>query len=339
MTFGLLAVAAVLWSWPMSSIQAQAGLIIVEGRVLNATSEGGSVEGTVVVLHRETSSVHDHVKARVDAEGQFVFEAIEVDSQATYGVSVTYQGGLFGVDLDLTMEGLTPIILIVYDVKQGDEMLSVSASSLLFAQIDPTSQRVAALEIVKIVNRSDRAYIPGPEPMDVLRFGLPPGAQGLSVETRLPGADFIQVDRGFALVATVPPGEHEVLFRYSFPYSDTEVVLDKSFRYGAGSLRILAPEGLLELSSLDLDGSETVNIGGRRYGLLQATELARGANVSLELTELNVSTPDNSLVYRVWRTRLKDIAPVVLGVFMAMVIAYAFVSKPRRQGDTEDPVG
>jgi hypothetical protein len=329
----------VLWTWHVPAIHAQAGPVTIEGQVVNATPDGGSVEGTVVVLHREAPSVHDHVETLVDSDGQFGFEAIEVDDQATYGVSVTYQGALFGVDLDLTAGDPAPVTLTVYDAMQGDEVLSVSSASLLFAQTDVPSQRVVVLEIVKIVNRSDRAYAPGPEPMDLLRFGLPPGAQGLSVDTQLAGADFIQVDRGFALVATVPPGEYEVLFRYSFPYSGTEATVIKSFRYGAEHLRVLAPEGLMQLSSPDLDGPETVDIGGRRYGLLQATGLPRGASVSLELTGLTVSTLADRIGDRIGGTRFEYVAPIGLGVFMAMLIAYALVSRLRRRGGADDPVG
>lgn len=337
--FLILAGALLLWTWHVPAIQAQAGPVTIEGQVVNATPDGGSVEGTVVVLHREGPSVHDHLEALADPDGRFAFEAVEVDGQATYGVSVTYQGALFGVDLDLTSGDPAPVTLTVYDAMQGDEAISVSSASLLFAQIDVPSQRVVALEIVKIANRSDRAYFPGPEPMDLLRFGLPTGAQELTVDTRLAGADFIQIDRGFGLVATVPPGEHEVLFTYSFPYSGAEAVVDKSLRYGAELLRVLAPEGLLRISSPHMDGPETVDIGGRRYSLLQATGLPRGASVSLELTGLTVSTLADRLGDRVGGTRFEYVAPVGLGVFMAMLIAYALGSRLRRRGDVDDALG
>ncbi len=335
----LLLSALVLWAGSVPAIQAQAGSVTIEGQVVNATPDGGSVEGSVVVLHRESPSVHDHVETVVSSNGEFAFEAVDVDDQATYGVSVTYQGALFGVDLDLTAGNPAPFTLTVYDAMQGDEVISVSSASLLFAQADAPSQRVVALEIVKIANSSDRAYVPGPETMDVLRFGLPAGAEGLSVETRLAGAEFIQVDRGFALVATVPPGKHEILIGYSFPYSGTEVVVNKSLRYGAGLLRVLAPEGLLQLSSPDLDGPEMVDIGDRRYGLLQATGLPRGAGVSLELTGLSVPTLADRLGDRIGGTRFEYVAPVALGVFMAMLITYALVSRPRRRGEADDAVG
>ena len=57
----LLLSALVLWAGSVPAIQAQAGSVTIEGQVVNATPDGGSVEGSVVVLHRESPSVHDHV--------------------------------------------------------------------------------------------------------------------------------------------------------------------------------------------------------------------------------------------------------------------------------------
>ena len=65
-----------------------------------------------------------------------------------------------------------------------------------------------ALEIVNVVNIGDRTYVPGPEPMNLLRFGLPAGSSELQIDTQLIAADALQVDRGFALTANVPPVEH-----------------------------------------------------------------------------------------------------------------------------------
>ena len=324
--------AGMLAAWALQApvIWAQYGPATIEGQVVNGTPGGGSVEGSVVVLHRESPSVHDHLETVVDRQGRFAFEDVEVDGEAMYGVSVTYEGGLFGVDLLDPTVG-EPVTLMVYDAIQDDDVLSVSSASLLFAQTDASSQSVVALEIVKVVNSSDRAYVPGPQPMDVLRFGLPPGSEGLSVQTPLAGADFIQVDRGFALVATVPPGEHEVMFRYSFPYTSDEIAITKSFRYGAGNLRVLAPEGLLDISSLELGGPETVDIGGRAYRLLQASGLDRGARVSVELTELTVATLSDRVGGRIGETRFEYVAPIALAVFMAIVIAYAIGSRRGRQ--------
>jgi hypothetical protein len=180
------------------------------------------------------------------------------------------------------------------------------------------------LEIARIVNTSDRTYVPGPEPMKLLRFGLPTGARDLQVDTGLPGADFIQVDLGFALAASVPPGEHEVMYTYRFPYSGTEASYTKSFIYGVEHLRALAPKGEMTLSSDMLGGAGDVVIGGQTYQLLEASDLPRGTRISLRLDGF----PRPSLAQRFDRRfddiRFEYVGPVGLGLFMVALIGLVF---------------
>ena len=146
---------------------------------------------------------------------------------------------------------------------------------MLLAAVDAESQTLWALEIFEVVNDTDTTYVPGPEPMSLLRFGLPPGASDLEVNTRLLGADAIQVDRGFAVTSSVPPGAHEVMYAYSFPYTGDEMELSRSFPFGAAGLRFLAAPDVATIVSGDLEGPETVEVGGRSLQLLSPAPACR----------------------------------------------------------------
>ena len=330
----LLALVGAVWYAPVTL--AQQPPLEVQGQVTNATQGARSVSGVTVVLHQESPTASQTQETTTDEEGRFSFEGVVFDPDSIYGVSVRFQGALYVQDIDLSSGSPPPLSLTVYDTSDDDGVLSASSASVLFAWADKSAQVVSALEIVKIVNGSDRTYVPGPEPMNLLRFGLPPGAQGLQVDTALAGADFVQVDRGFALLASVPPGEHEVLYAYEFPYSGTEVTFIKSLAYGAESLRVLAPEEVMGLSSGQLGNPEPVTIGGRLYQLLEATDLPRGARIPLRLDGL----PEPSLGERIGQgfddIRFEYAAPVGLGLFMAMLIAYALwrraTERRRRDG-------
>ena len=324
----------VVWMWATSTAQAQDQSILIEGQVTNGTTDGDGAGGLTVLLHQESTTIHNHLETSTDADGRFRLEGIVFDPTVAYGVSVRYQGGLYGIDLDLSAGSPSPVSLTVYEATSGDEMLSMPSASVLFAHADKSTQMVSVLEIIRIANNSDRAYVPGPQPMDLLRFGLPPDAQGLQVDTHLPGADFIQVDRGFALIASVPPGDHEVMFTYQFPYSGTEVVFSKSFNYGAEHLRVLVPDGVLTLSSELLGAPESADIGGRSYQLIQASDLPRGARISLELHGLPQPSLTESLDRRLEGIHFEYAAPVGLGLLMVLLIAYAFKrrSNERRTG-------
>ena len=327
----LLATLTALLAAP--AVHAQAQETSIEGQVVNATPGGGGVEGLTVLLHQ-----HDQggvpvatVEATTDDQGWFRFDAVEYDPTFAYGISLTYQDAIYVLNVDLSNGDPGPITLEVYDSSDDEDALSASLASVLFAWADSADQTVSTLEIVKIVNRSDHTYVPGSGVMGFLRFGLPPGAQGLRVDTALPGADFIQVDEGFALLASVPPGEHEVMYTYRFPYSGTAVEFTKSLRYGADLLRVLAPVEALSLSGRELGEAETVTIGERRYRLLQTTGLPKGAQFSVQLDELPEALPGQQTGgvvpqsdRRLNEVRFEYVAPVALGMLMASLIGFVF---------------
>ena len=319
-----------------SSAFAQQTPITVEGRVTNGTSGGGVASGLTVISHEESATRHEDREAITDSAGRFRFDGVEYDASLAYGLSVTYQGALYGVDVDLSAGSPPPVEIVVYEATSDDDALSAVSASVLYASADESTRLVAVLEIIQLVNGSDRTYVPGTQPMDLVRFGLPPGAGGLRVDTRLPGADFVQVDRGFALIANIPPGEHEILYTYEFPYSGRAFEYGKSFNYGADRLRVLAPVDVLRITSGRLGASKTTLIGQRAYHLLEATGIERGASIDLLLEDL----PQPGLAGRVRQqldgVRFELAAPVALGVLMAGVIGYALWRRSRERDEAVD---
>ena len=343
---GLLAWCAFAgWPWAAPTAQAQAPPITVEGQIANGTAGADDIEGLTVVFHQHLGAVQDDLEAVSDAEGRFLFEGISFDPEIAYGVSVTYIGVLYGVDLDLSGGSPPFVLLTVYEPADSPEILSVSSASVLFLEPEEPGRGVSTLEITRIVNSSDRSFVPGTQPMDLLRFGLPPGAQDLQVETALPEADYVQVDRGFAILSSVPPGEHEVMFTYRFPYTGTGATFTKSLPFGAESLRALAPLGVVELSSAELGNPRRTTVGETSYQLLEASGLPRGATVTLTLgglpESLTVTGTSVDLEGPPRGIRFEYMGPVALGLVMVAVITFAltrrYVRKREGAGDVAGP--
>ena len=320
----LLCAAAV----PGSTVLAQQESLLIEGRIANGTPGGGAVEGLIVTLHQHTVELDDDLTYPADADGAFRFENVQYDSETAYGVSVDYQGALYGVDLDLTAGAPEPIELTIYEGTDDESVISAPVVSLLLAEVDADSQTILGMEISRIMNSADQTYVPGPEPMKLLRFGLPQGTQGLQVDTDLIAANVIQVDRGFGLSTSVPPGEHEVMFSYDFPYSNETLELSKSFPYGADQFRILVPTEGIEIDGEAFGQPEAVSVGGLQYLLFTADDIPRGERIALELRGLpQVGTIDrlgNSLSDLRWEL----MAPALLALLMVILIAFAV----RRRG-------
>ena len=292
---------------------------VVEGRVVNGTAGATLEPGLVVVLHADAVTPVEVGETIAGPEGLFRFEGIAYDPSARYALSVTYRGVFYGIALDLSDESPSPVELTVYETVDDLSVLSVTSASVLLFQSDAAEQTLWSLEILNIANASDRTYVPGGGPMGLLRFGLPNGAMELSVDTALPG-DALQVDLGFALTASVPPGDHQLMYSYMFPYEGTEAALRKSYPYGAGNLRVLTPVDVARLDSDDLGAEEEVTIGERPYHLMTAADLPRGARVTVNIRGLSVPSVRERVSGKAREVPFEYAAAVVLGLAMVFLI-------------------
>ena len=301
----------------------------IEGRIVNGTEGGGSVEGVRVVLVEKAPAAQETSSTAADADGRFRFDDVVYDPQTLYGLTVQRLGVVYGGPLDLS-SGPPPLVEItVYDAASNEANIAVGSSSLLIAGVDPGTRTVSVLEIVTLRNDGDVAYVPGPDPMSLLRFSLPTGATELAVDTSLLAADFVQVDRGFALTVGVPPGTHEIMFGYRFPYSGSETSFVKTFRYGADEVRVLAPEGVAELSVDGLGASGTAAIGERSYTVYEGSA-PRGERVSVSLGALPQPSVGQRVANAFDGVRLEYVSPAGLGALMVGVVIFVLWRRPSR---------
>jgi len=325
------ALAIVLVAVPPVVAQEPSGSITVSGRVINGTADGGGVDGLAVVFHHNTALELGEDGAVVGPDGEFAFTGITYDADTAYGVSVVYRGALYGVNLDLSQGGPAEIELAIYEPIRSDEVLRAELVSVLISVIDPATQTLSVLEIVRLVNDTDLAYVPGPEPMQIIRFGLPDGAVNLQVDTSLIAADVFQVDRGFGVSASVPPGAHEVLFSYQIEYSGSTEELVRNLRYGADLLRVVIPQTLAGLIDPSIGAPAVVDIGEQPYNVLEVEGVPKNHELRFTLTELPVAGFGDRLVNRLKAVRWELAAPVALAVIVVAAAAFA-LWRNRRAG-------
>ena len=331
----LLAICALLLTTAAERATAQQPPVTVSGRIINATT-AAAVPGLTVTLHMQTAQNQDSLAAVTDAQGRFRFADIIADPAVVYAVSARYQDALYGAQINLRDGAPPPLTIQVYDAAYDLDVIRVDSSSLLFADTDRATQTIAALEIVKVVNDSDHTFVPGSQgPMSLLRFGLPPGSQDLQVDTRLLGADVVQVDRGFAVLGSVPPGAHDIMFTYTFPYDGAETTISKSFPFGANSLRVLSPQETLAIHSADIGAAHPVSIGERPYRLIEAADIRRGARISLRLTDLPRATLTDRATATLTAIPYQYTAPAILTLFLTALIIFALV-RPRHPSNAQD---
>ena len=289
----------------------------VNGKIKNGTSNGEVPAGLSVALHSEhLEKGAGMFHTFTEADGSFEFPSIEVEEDTLYGVSVIHQGATYTQNVNPS-DG-APVEIEVFDAVDSDDVVAGFNASVLFTNVDPMTRRVSIMEMITLINESRLTYVPAGGPMDLLRFGLPAGADQLIVDTNLPGADWIQVDRGFALIASVPPGKHEVMYVYSVPYENSFLEYEKTWQYGTSSLRVVSEEDLVDFQTdLGVD-YQSVEIGGIDYRVQEAPDIQRGLKTMFRLTDLPAPTFRQSLSQGYNSMRYEFVGPVSLAILLSV---------------------
>ena len=268
------------------SLLADTPLEEIKGIVVNDTT-GQPITATTITLYIEQLNKDSEVfYATTDNIGSFIFENIEIKEDALYWLSIFYQGIGYTELFDVVSDNKN-LVLKVYDTTTSDEAISIYNSSILFSDVDHLNRELSIIEMITLQNTSNLTYVQGSGPMDLLRFGLPEGAIDLIIDTEIANADWVQIDKGFALLASVKPGKHELLYAYKIPYSGSSTSFVKNWRYGSNNLRIVAPENLLQIKTNITGDFELLNLEGMNYEVQEAKDIKRMEKIHLEI-ELNI---------------------------------------------------
>ena len=302
----------------------------ISGRVVNGTSDGVDPPNLQVTLHviSEGQEV-DITTARTDSDGQFQFQEVEVDEGATYALTSSYQDVLYSKRLD-PLAMAEPVVLLVYETTTSLEAIHVDTDALLLGGADPSERTLSAFEVVSLVNSGDHTFVPNlaqPGSMNFLRFSLPSGATDLDVASDLPGAQIVNVGTGFALMAPVTPGSHQVTYAYRTPYKGNRLELARSFPMGAESFRLLMEDGLGVLrNSSFLTQMPPASRDGKSYRVWGASQLNPGVGLTVEVGDL----PQPALLRRVGDALtdgpyLRIGIPTAVGLALVVLLLYALV--------------
>ena len=318
---------------------------VISGSVVNLTASGASVGGTEVRLFvfRNQAQQAERITS-VAADGSYRFEGVETATGYSYQVVATYGDLPYGTGA-LTFaadEREKSAKIEVYESTLENPGIYAAAASLIIAGVDPDTASILALEIIELVNPSDRAYRPlpgGPQgPMGLVRFSLPPGATDLTAHLGMAQGDVIQVDRGFATLAPLLPGSREFMYAYRFPYAEGKATFSKNLLFGAKIFTLLAVEGTGQVASPQLAPQERAEIQGNRYSHLQGSELAPGTAVEIFLSSLPQSTkatlPFSQLPSIAWAG-----AGIALAVAVVAVVGWRANSAASRLGESPPETG
>ena len=293
-----------------------AGPITVSGKVTNMSQNGDPLDGLSVVLHENSADILGETEYKLSENNEFIFENIIYDPNKQYGVSIIFKGALYGLNLDLSLGSISDLEIEVFEPIRSDELLKASLVSILINSVNVETKSISVLEIIKLVNDSDLTYVPGPAPMQLLRFSLPEGAYNLMIDSSLLGAEIFQVDKGFGLSASLIPGEHDIFFSYDMPYDSKTYQISKNLRYGAEILRVVAAVDLVSLGETSHGDFEESLIGERKYNVLEVANIVKEEGLLVTLEDLPIPSAPQRFSTAFKSIRWELAVPVALGIIV-----------------------
>ena len=334
--FSLVALAAVpaLMAMGVGTSNAQES-ITVQGEVINGTGGAGPFEAglpVLLLLSAEGGGLAATGQTTTDAAGRFRFDPVDLLEKGTYSLGVEYAGVLYRTSLT-AQDAAKELQLTVYETTEDVSVVAVTRQVMVLSDVDKDSRQVAATELVRLVNRSDRTLLPAPLEsgrMSFLRFSLPSQASELIVQSDLPPGDIISVGTGFALTSPVFPGDHAVEFSYLFPYNGDRVSYRQNLLQGAEIYQVLVPERLPGIQVTGLEPIALVNIQGSVFRAWEGRNFPRGEGPAIELVHLAqpglLTRVENSFTNStLWR----NVIPIAAAAALAFLLFLGAFRTPR----------
>jgi hypothetical protein len=211
-----------------------------------------------------------------------------------YVLGIDYGGALYAERFDQPAADASVVVkdLTVYDGSTVDPGIQFEQVAILVSAMDGSQGVISVVEIHRLDNPTDRTFAPsagGPGgAAGLLVFPLPPSAFDLRADVGLDPARLIQIDRGFASLAPIPPGRTEIGFSYKFPYVDTSFQYTRTVRYPTSRISVLVPQDGPGVDSDRLVPGDATSFGGRAYRSLAGGPFSPGQTVLVSLTSLSV---------------------------------------------------
>ena len=307
------------WSIQVDFLYAEQTTIDIRGEIVNSTQEVGVGEMVSVALHINTLDSEPQTQHTfTNSNSSFLFEGVPYSQDKLYGVSTIYKGAVYVSNISIESGIAKPALLSVYDTSTEDDMIFLSKGSFSVTGIDSLNQKISILELATISNRSKLTYVQGSGPMDLIRFGIPEGAINFVFDSLIPAAEYIQVDKGFALIAAISPGDHEVMYSYDISYESQQAEILKTWRYGAQRASILFPHDSVDIRT-DFEIKTQETIAGTLYTIYESKNISKGSQTKMIFSGLPTSKFVERISNEFGSIRYEYAGPVGLLLFLVSI--------------------
>ena len=311
----------------------------VSGIVQNGTAGGGSVAGITVSLQRYVNGAfQDQTDVRADAAGRFTFTGVVIDPAAQY-LPIAHYANVDYAGKPVALSGGTPTAsddVTVYETTAKDPDLRLQNANLILGAVDRAGQRLQFLEILTLVNPSDRTFVPSASgqgmPADLVRLALPADAADVTITDGLDPQKIIEVDGGIASTGPVLPGAQTVSFSFDVPYQGSTFSYAWRLVYPTGSVRLLSPDSGPVLSAPGMTAQPSFQESGHTFRVLASGAVTAGGMVTVDVGGLPARTWWQSLRAAFPTAGLPPMTALVAAALAALLpVLYLWRHPPVRQ--------
>ena len=269
------------------------------GQLLDGTKSNTPVVGQSVTLQiAQGGNARDLTSVKTDAHGTFAFNGLATDKTLNYALFTSYQGAQYYTDLiNLSSKPVQQINLTAYDATTSSAKIAIVQATVLLHQPDAQAGVLSISEVVFFKNLGTYTYVGSLDASkgkpNALLFTLPPGARNVSLSKGFDGYQAIQVDRGFASNAALPPGTSQFIFSFELPYTTSNYNFSYEIIYPTVQLSLLVPPDL-NVNSSTLTSAGLITADQHPYRLFQGKDLLAGTHIQAQLQGLPVPQSQSS---------------------------------------------
>jgi hypothetical protein len=271
----------------------------IYGQLLDGTKNNAPLAGQTVTLQvAQVSSSQDLVQVETDAHGNYNFPNLSTDKTLNYAVYIRYQGAQYVSNvITLDTKPVQQLNLTVYDATSNTSKVAVTNATILVHEPNTQKGIITISEFFDFANLDRSTYVGSLNASkgkpDALLFSLPVHAQHIVLGQGFSGYNVIQVDRGFASDAALPPGDTQFAFSFDLPYNSTSYDFSYTAYYPIVSISMLVPTDMQANSALLT--SQGVTIADQHpYRLFSAQQLLANQGFHLELNGLQAPATASS---------------------------------------------
>jgi hypothetical protein len=269
------------------------------GQLLDGTKSNTPVVGQSVTLQiAQGGNARDLTSVKTDAHGTFAFNGLATDKTLNYALFTRYQGAQYYTDLiNLSSKPVQQINLTAYEATTSSAKIALVQATVLLHQPGAQAGVLSISEVVFFKNLGTYTYVGSLDASkgkpNALLFTLPPGARNVSLSKGFDGYQAIQVDRGFASNAALPPGTSQFIFSFELPYTTSNYNFSYEIIYPTVQLSLLVPPDL-NVNSSTLTSAGLITADQHPYRLFQGKDLLAGVHVQAQLQGLPVPQSQSS---------------------------------------------